>query len=386
MPSRITLRRFVASPVFILGASGGVLLTLLRWTEYQFLVLSHALALYGALTAITFSTLGILLGLHLTRKPEPPSVAAPLPPAISPSVFIPDPARREALNITPRELEILALVAQGLSKPRDRRATLRQREHRQDPLQPRLRQTRRSPPHPGRPVRQRARHPPLADAQPSPERMISAPPAKIIQKHDDNALPFRAIVTGNPSPPQEHAHEESHPHLRPPLRRPFGRHDDRHTPVLHQLGSGSAGYLFGYTAIVLSSLLVFFGIRSYRDNVAGGRITFGKGFLIGLAITLISCAFYVVTWEIVYFKFMHGLMDPYFAQMSDKVRASGVTGPALQAKLDQIQHSRALYENPLYNAAMTFMEPFPVGLLITLISAAILRRKTPVDTAVPATA
>ena len=138
-----------------------------------------------------------------------------------------------------------------------------------------------------------------------------------------------------------------------------------------------SGYLLGYTAIVLSFLLVFFGIRSYRDNVGHGHITFGKGFVIGIAITLISCVFYVVTWEIVYFNLLHGFMDPYFAKMADNARASGLTGAALQAKLDGIQHSRDMYQNPLYNAAMTFMEPFPVGLLITLISAAVLRRKSP---------
>ncbi|HXH38679.1 MAG TPA: DUF4199 domain-containing protein, partial [Thermoanaerobaculia bacterium] len=62
------------------------------------------------------------------------------------------------------------------------------------------------------------------------------------------------------------------------------------------------GYVIGYTAIFLSFLLVFFGIRSYREN-AGGAITFGRGFSVGILITLISCLFYVASWEIIYFKF-----------------------------------------------------------------------------------
>ena len=84
-------------------------------------------------------------------------------------------------------------------------------------------------------------------------------------------------------------------------------------PFLRDLNHGDKGLLIGYTAIVLSFLLVFFGIRSYRDNLAGGAITFGRAFTIGIGITLISCVFYVVTWEIMYFNFLPHFMDNYFA-------------------------------------------------------------------------
>ncbi len=130
-------------------------------------------------------------------------------------------------------------------------------------------------------------------------------------------------------------------------------------------------------------LLVFFGIRSYRDNLANGAITFGRAFTIGIGITLISCVFYVVTWEIIYFNFLHGFMDSYFAHQIQKVQSP----EAIQAKVDAIRHSQQLYENPFVNALYTFIEPFPVGLLITLISAAILRKKPQSQSAsLPATA
>jgi hypothetical protein len=140
-------------------------------------------------------------------------------------------------------------------------------------------------------------------------------------------------------------------------------------PFFHNM-SGNMGMYVGYTAIVLALLLVVFGIRSYRDNVGNGQITFGKGFTIGILITLIMCAFYVVTWEIIYFNFLHGSMDSYFAHMIDQAKASGDSAAVLKAQLAK-QH----YENPLFNAAYTFIEPFPVGLVITLISAAVLRKK-----------
>ena len=147
-------------------------------------------------------------------------------------------------------------------------------------------------------------------------------------------------------------------------------------PFLHSL-SGNKRYLFGYTAIVLSFLLVFFGIRSYRDNVGNGQITFAKAFAIGISITLISCLFYVVTWEIIYFNFMPHSMDSYFASAIDRIKASSASADTIQAKLADLEKSKRLYSNPLYNAALTFLEPFPVGLVITLLSAAILRKKSP---------
>jgi preprotein translocase subunit SecF len=146
-------------------------------------------------------------------------------------------------------------------------------------------------------------------------------------------------------------------------------------------------YIVGYTTIVLSFLLVYFGIRSYRDNVGQGQITFGKAFTIGIAITLISCIFYVVSWEIIYFNFMHDFMDKYSAQAIDKLKTAGASAAVIQAKVAEMKKLKEMYENPFYNAAMTFIEPFPVGLVITLISAAILRKRPqgqPVQEALPA--
>ncbi len=145
-------------------------------------------------------------------------------------------------------------------------------------------------------------------------------------------------------------------------------------PFAHRI-SNNQGLVVGYTTMVLSFLLVFFGIRSYRDNAANGHITFAKAFAVGICITLISCLFYVVTWEVIYFNFMHDFMDKYNAQMLDKLRAAGASASASQAQIQQQQHFKQLYENPFFNAMITFIEPFPVGLGITLLSAAILRRK-----------
>jgi len=157
-------------------------------------------------------------------------------------------------------------------------------------------------------------------------------------------------------------------------------------PTMHKI-SFSQGLLIGYTTIVLSFLLVFLGIRSYRDTAANGQITFSRAFAVGISITLISCLFYVVTWEIVYFNFLPGFMDNYGAHILDKLKASGASAAAIQAKAEELRKAKELYDNPLYNAAQTFLEPFPVGLVITLISAVVLRKKTqPQTAATPLTA
>jgi hypothetical protein len=137
------------------------------------------------------------------------------------------------------------------------------------------------------------------------------------------------------------------------------------------------GYVLGYATIVLSLMLTFFGVRSYRDNVENGHITFGKAFLVGLAITVISCCFYVVTWEIIYFKFMPDFMDKYGTHVLQKMQASGATAAAIQEKSEELNNLKVMYQNPIFNVAMTFIEPFPVGLVITLLSAAVLRKKAP---------
>jgi hypothetical protein len=134
----------------------------------------------------------------------------------------------------------------------------------------------------------------------------------------------------------------------------------------------------GYTIMVASFLLIYFGIRSYRDNELAGRISFGRAFACGILITLITCLCYVAMWEVLYFNFMPHFMDGYFAAQIHKIQSSGLDPATIATQVAAIQRSAQLYQNPLVNMAYTFIEPFPVGLIITLISAAVLRRRAPV--------
>jgi hypothetical protein len=133
----------------------------------------------------------------------------------------------------------------------------------------------------------------------------------------------------------------------------------------------SHSMFIGYTTMVLSFMLVFFGIRSYRENIGGGTITFGRAFAVGILITLISSVLYVVTWEIMYFG-VPSFGERFMTMCVAHIKNSGASPEAIQTQLNQLKY----LDNPFINAAMTFAEPFPVGLIITLISAAILRKKT----------
>jgi DNA-binding CsgD family transcriptional regulator len=99
--------------VLMYGLIGGVLIAALKWTEYRFLVVEHSVEIYGGLIAATFAVLGIWLGLKLTGRQQTIVVREVPVPAGRP--FVADERKREDLRITRRELEILELIAQGLS-------------------------------------------------------------------------------------------------------------------------------------------------------------------------------------------------------------------------------------------------------------------------------
>lgn len=101
--------------VLIYGLIGGVLITLLKWSEYRFLVMEHSIEIYGGLIAATFAALGIWLGLKLTGRHERVVVKEVPVPAPAGEPFLRNEKRREDLGVTPRELEILELIAQGMS-------------------------------------------------------------------------------------------------------------------------------------------------------------------------------------------------------------------------------------------------------------------------------
>ncbi len=138
------------------------------------------------------------------------------------------------------------------------------------------------------------------------------------------------------------------------------------------------GEIIGYTTMVLAFLLVFFGIRSYRDTIGQGRISLLRALSVGLLIMAIASVCYVVTWEIVYFNFMPDFIEKYTAHATQDLRNSGKPPAQIEQEIQEMNRMMTLYKNNfLVNIAFTILEPLPVGLVMTLISALILRRREP---------
>jgi Protein of unknown function (DUF4199) len=145
-------------------------------------------------------------------------------------------------------------------------------------------------------------------------------------------------------------------------------------PFLDRIGFDK-GEIIGYTTMVLAFLMVYFGIKSYRDNIAGGTVTFGRAFCVGLMITLVASACYVATWQLIYYKITPDFGDKYTAYVVEKAKKSGATEVQIAAQKKEITEYMDLYKNPLANIGITFLEPLPVGLLFTLVSAFLLSRR-----------
>lgn len=138
---------------------------------------------------------------------------------------------------------------------------------------------------------------------------------------------------------------------------------------------GVADALIGYAGMVAAFLMVYFGIRSYRDNVLGGTISFGRAFSTGILIAAISSLCYVATWEVLYYKFMPDFYAKYGQSEVEQARKSGKTESEVAAVRAEMDVMAERVKNPLFVTMMTFIEPFPVGLLIALVSAGVLRRR-----------
>ncbi|HWA00639.1 MAG TPA: DUF4199 domain-containing protein [Caulobacterales bacterium] len=130
---------------------------------------------------------------------------------------------------------------------------------------------------------------------------------------------------------------------------------------------------FGYLIMILALSTIFLAIRDYRNKKLGGVIKFLPALGLGLMIAAFAGIAYALAWEVYLAVTHYRFMDEYVASIIARQREAGVSGAALEAKIAELNQMKAAYANPLFRLPMTFLEIFPVGLLIALISAAVLR-------------
>jgi hypothetical protein len=133
------------------------------------------------------------------------------------------------------------------------------------------------------------------------------------------------------------------------------------------------GALYGYLTMILALTAVFLGIKHYRDRVLGGAIKFGQALLVGLGISAVASVIYVIGWELSLELSGFDFAESYTKAMLDAARAKGTSEAELQEMLAATESFTTRYKNPLFRLPITFIEMFPVGVLISLVSAGLLR-------------
>jgi heme/copper-type cytochrome/quinol oxidase subunit 2 len=133
---------------------------------------------------------------------------------------------------------------------------------------------------------------------------------------------------------------------------------------------GTGTMMIGYLIMLISLSLIFVAVKNYRDKQNDGVVSFGKAFKMGLLITLIASTMYVIMWALVYNLYMPDFMDKYAESMIKKARPEELRNVTAEA-----QKFKEMYKNPVYFILLTYTEILPVGLIVSLISALILKRK-----------
>lgn len=131
--------------------------------------------------------------------------------------------------------------------------------------------------------------------------------------------------------------------------------------------------LLGYAAMVVLFSLIFFGVRSYRNKQLDGYISFGKAFKTGLLIALIGCTLYVVAWVFYYYLVVPDFIDVYTTHVLNNCTPSD-----LPAKKQEMASFKEMYNNPVFVVLITYFEVLPIGVVVALISALILKKKKPI--------
>lgn len=145
------------------------------------------------------------------------------------------------------------------------------------------------------------------------------------------------------------------------------------TTIALDMSNHSTSIWVGYLVMLAALTLIFVGVKRYRDNECGGVIRFGRAFGLGLAMAVMAGLTYAAGWEIFVAATGYDFMADYSASVLDGMRAKGAKDVAIAAKAAELQSMSESLRNPLFRVPMIFIEIFPVGLIVALATAALLR-------------
>lgn len=156
--------------------------------------------------------------------------------------------------------------------------------------------------------------------------------------------------------------------------------------VLNMPNHATSSEYFGYLVMLVALSMIFVGVKRYRDVECGGVIRFWRAFALGLGIAVVAGIIYVIGWEIFLTTSNRDFIAEYSAGIIKNMRSDGASPAAIQAKMAEMRKLGEMYRNPLFRMPMTFAEIFPVGLLVALVSAALLRNPRVMPAREPAAA
>lgn len=141
------------------------------------------------------------------------------------------------------------------------------------------------------------------------------------------------------------------------------------------------GEIIGFAGMFVAFSSIFFAMVKYRRNEGDGLISFGKAFKIGLYIALITSTFYVISWMILSETIFADFGDVYYDQQKTELMESDLSGAEKETQLKSMEEFKEMYNQPIYKFFITYLEILPIGLLVSLIAAAILKRNTKISAA-----
>lgn len=143
------------------------------------------------------------------------------------------------------------------------------------------------------------------------------------------------------------------------------------------------GELVGYSTMIIALSMIYFGVRSFRDQHNNGVISFGKAFQVGILIAMIAAVMYAAGWEVYLKTTSWDFMDQYTSHYVEKMESEGASAAEIEEMKVEMGDMAEMYKNPVIRFGMTLMEIVPVGLIITLLSAYLLKRNEAISQRTP---
>lgn len=140
-------------------------------------------------------------------------------------------------------------------------------------------------------------------------------------------------------------------------------------------GNYDSSMVVGYAAMLIALSMIYVGVKNYRDKYSNGVISFGKAFKIGFLIALLASTVYVLVWLVEEHFFYPDFMEKYTAHEITTLQSAGLSAPEIADKTKELEQAAAWYQNPLLKILMTYAEILPVGIVVALISALLLKRR-----------